>query len=127
MLIAVELHQERSQYVRSQRPRWQKAKTAAYCLAFHVAREGMLKSGWRRAYRIEPSADVHLGVGFTAEVPGGSCIRRFRIPAVNCELRVPTLNNEPVDGMAVYNSADFTSVFPHRCHQSLSLLPIATV
>lgn len=27
-------------------------------------------------------------------------------------------NNEPVDRTVVYNSADFTSVFPHRCHRS---------
>ena len=27
-------------------------------------------------------------------------------------------NNEPVDRTVVYNSADFTSVSPHRCHRS---------
>lgn len=38
---------------------------------------------------------------------------------MNRELQVSTLNDEPVDGMGVHNSANFTSVFPHRRHHSL--------
>jgi hypothetical protein len=32
------------------------------------------------------------------------------------ELRISTLNNEPVDGMVILDSTYFTSVFPRRRH-----------
>jgi hypothetical protein len=81
----------------------------------------------RRADRIEPPADVYLGVGFTAEMPGADCVGGLGIPAMNRELRVATLYDEPVDGTSVHNSADFTSAFAHHCHHSYPRCRFATV
>src|SRR5579872_5761950 len=44
---------------------------------------------------------------------------------MNRELRVAALYDEPVDRTGVHNSADFTSVFAHRRHHSLSLVPLS--
>jgi hypothetical protein len=55
-------------------------------------------------------------VGFTAEVSGAARVRSLGSPAMNRELRIATLYDEPVNGMSIYDSANFTAVLAQRCH-----------
>jgi len=73
----------------------------------------------RRTHGVEPSADVHLGVGFAAEVPCPIRICGRRVPPENGQLGIATSNHKPVCGIVGHDSADFTSVFVKRCHRSL--------
>jgi hypothetical protein len=73
----------------------------------------------RRTYRVKPSANVHLSVGFPAEVPCSGRICGFRVPFENSELRIAALNHKPVNRIAGYRSADFTSEFLKGCHKFL--------
>jgi hypothetical protein len=70
----------------------------------------------RRTYGFEPSADVNLGMGLSAVVPGPSRIGRLGAPFHNSEVRVSAFNHEPVNGIGGYYSADFTTEFAYRCH-----------
>src|SRR6266481_871985 len=73
----------------------------------------------RRTYRVKPSANVHLSVGFPAVVPCAGCICGLRVPFENSELRIAALNHKPVNRIAGYRSTDFTSEFLKRCHEIL--------
>ena len=70
----------------------------------------------RCAHGVKPAADVHLGVGFAAVMPGSGRCGSLRIPAVHGKLGISTLNHEPVDGVTCHDSTDFTSEFLKRCH-----------
>ena len=71
----------------------------------------------RRTYRVKPSANVHLSVGLPAVVPCSGRICGFRVPFENRELRIAALNHKPVNRIAGYCPADFTSEFLKRCHK----------
>ena len=73
----------------------------------------------RRTCRLKPSADVNLGMGFSAIVPCPSRIGRFGVPFDNSEVRASALNHEPVSGICGYYSANFTTEFAYRCHGPL--------
>ena len=70
----------------------------------------------RRAHRVEPAADVDLGVSFAAIMPGSGRVGGFRTPPVHGKLGISTPNHEPVDRITGHASADFTSEFPQGCH-----------
>jgi hypothetical protein len=80
----------------------------------------------RRTYRVKPSANVHLSVGFPAEVPCSGRICGLRIPFENSELRLAALNHKPVNRIAGYRSADFTSEFLKRGHKFLIVSELAS-
>jgi hypothetical protein len=50
-------------------------------------------------------------------VPCAGCICGLRVPFENGELRIAALNHKPVNRIAGYCSADFTSEFLKRCHE----------
>ena len=68
----------------------------------------------RPTYRIEPSADVDLGMRFPAEVPRAGRVRGFQVPPENSELRITALNHKPMGGVAVHRSTNFTFEFLKR-------------
>jgi hypothetical protein len=67
---------------------------------------------WRRTHRVEPAADVDLGVGLATKMSGTGRIGGFRTPAKDRQLRASALNDEPMHRVAVDDSADFTSILP---------------
>jgi hypothetical protein len=71
----------------------------------------------RRAYRIKPAADVDLSVRLSAEVASADRIRGFQVPAENRQLRVATLNDEPVQRIIGHRSADLTSELLNLGHR----------
>src|SRR5262249_12432668 len=71
---------------------------------------------WWCTNGVKPSADVHLRVGFSAEMACSGGIRGLRVPFVHRELRIAALDDEPMNGIAGYRSADFTSEFLQGCH-----------
>ena len=79
---------------------------------------------WLRwcAHGVKPAADVHLGVGLTAVVPGSGRIGGFGIPSVHRKLGISTLNHKPVGGIAGHDSTDFAS---ELLHVVMSSFPIA--
>lgn len=70
----------------------------------------------RRANCFKPSANVDLGMGFSAEVASSRGIRSFRLPLENTELGITALNHKPVVRAISDPSADFASEFLKRCH-----------
>jgi len=70
----------------------------------------------RRANRLKPAAYVDLRVGFAAEVPSASRARGIYIPLEHRELRIATLNDNPVIGVVGDSSTDFTSEFLKSRH-----------
>src|SRR5579863_1063798 len=74
---------------------------------------GALPETWlrRRAHRLEPATDVHLGMSFTAVMPGSGRIGGFRIPPAHSKLGISASNHEPVGGAGGHQSTDFTSKF----------------
>jgi hypothetical protein len=70
-----------------------------------------------RADRVKPAADIHLGVGFAAEVPGPGRVGGLGIPAVHRKFGISTLNHKPVDGLIGHDSADFASELLQCCHE----------
>lgn len=57
-------------------------------------------------------------MGFTAEVSGTARVRGLCTPAMNRELRIATLYDEPMNGMGIYDSANFTAVLAQCRHDS---------
>ena len=80
----------------------------------------------RRTNRVKPSANVHLSVGFPAEVPCSGRICGLRVPFENSELRIAALNHKPVNRIVGHRSADFTSEFLKRCHKLLIVSALAS-
>jgi hypothetical protein len=76
----------------------------------------------RRANRIEPTANVDLCVGFAAEMARSVGVRGFLIPAQDGELRVATLNYEPVQWVTSDRAANFTPEFLERGHHFLGVI-----
>ena len=74
---------------------------------------------WRCAHRIKPATDIHLGMSFTAKMPGSSRVSGFRIPAVYGEIGIPTSNHEPVGRIGRNQSTDFTPEFLQGGHGSV--------
>src|SRR6267142_6139162 len=70
----------------------------------------------RRAHRVKPATDIHLGMSFTAVMSGSSGIGGFRIPPVHGQIGISASNHEPMDGIGSNESTDFTPEFLHRCH-----------
>src|ERR1700752_2741813 len=70
----------------------------------------------RGAHRIEPAADVHLGMSFTAVMPGSGRIGGFRIPSIDGEIGISAPNHEPVGGIRGHKATDFASEFLQRSH-----------
>jgi hypothetical protein len=83
-----------------------------------MARSAPLLEAWLRrgTHRIEPAADVNLGVSFSAVVPGAGGVSDIGIPTEHGKVGIPTSDDEPVDGIASYDPADLTSVFLQSCH-----------
>ena len=80
---------------------------------------GLLEARLRRGtHGIEPAADVYLGMGFTAVMPGSGRIGGLRIPSVDRKIRISAPNHEPVRGISGHKSTDFTSEFLQRRHRS---------
>jgi len=85
------------------------------------ARRGLPKAWFRwGAHGLKPTADVHLGVSFTAEMPGSRRVGRFGVPSVHSKFRISTSNHEPAGGVTGHESTDFTSEFLYRCHAFVS-------
>lgn len=70
----------------------------------------------RRAYRVEPAANVYLGMSFTAVMSCTRCIGGFRIPPVNGEIGISASNHEPVDRIGGNQSTNFAPEFLQHCH-----------
>jgi hypothetical protein len=66
-------------------------------------------------------------VGLSAKVSGPDRIGSVGSPTKNGQLHSSALNYEPMDRLAVDNSAHFTSVFPHTGHSSLPSPPIPKI
>jgi hypothetical protein len=75
----------------------------------------------RCAHRVKPATDVHLGVSFTAVMPGSGRTGGFRIPSVDGEVGISTSNHEPVGGAGGNESTNFTPEFPQCCHTLCSV------
>lgn len=75
----------------------------------------------RRAHRFKPATDVHLGVSFTAVMPGSGGAGGFRIPPVHGKVGISTSNYEPVGGARGNESANFTPEFLQCCHAFCSV------
>jgi hypothetical protein len=73
---------------------------------------------WLRwcAHRVKPATDVHLGVSFTAVMPGSGSAGGFRIPPVHGEVGISTSNHEPVGATGGNESTNFTPEFLQCCH-----------
>jgi hypothetical protein len=57
-----------------------------------------LESGfWRHAEGFKPAADIHLGMGFAAEMTGGGAIRGSQIPLDDREFLISALDYKPMD------------------------------
>ena len=80
----------------------------------------------RGADGIEPAADIDLGVGFSAEMPGSIRVRVVFVPAEHCELNVAALNYEPVHRVVGDRTADFASEFLKRGHDFIPLCNAGT-
>jgi len=65
----------------------------------------------RRAGRVEPSADIDLRMGLTAEVSRARRVRNFRLPTQDGELGVSALNDEPVHRVVGDVPANFAAKF----------------
>ena len=77
----------------------------------------MLKDGLgRRTYRLKPSAYIHLGVPFAAEMAGSERIRRLRIPFEHIQLTVAALDHKPVIWAIRHTPTNFTTEFLKGCH-----------
>jgi hypothetical protein len=69
-----------------------------------------MRSGLLAAERLEPPADIHLGVGFAAVVSGMGFIGRFLRPFENRELRVAAMDHDPPDWLIGLFTTNFTSI-----------------
>ena len=78
----------------------------------------------RRADRVKPAADVHLGMSLTAIMPGSRRVGCFRVPPVDGKIGISTSNHEPVDRIRGNESTDFTSKFLQSCHARRSRLSV---
>ena len=84
--------------------------------------EALLESWLRRCtHGVKPAADVYLGMGFAAVMPGSGRCGSLGTPSVHSKLGFPTSNHEPVHGVIGDDSTDLTSEFLQRCHGSFSM------
>jgi hypothetical protein len=78
---------------------------------------GSLENGFgRRAEGFKPPADIHLGVGFPAEMPGGFGIGSSQIPLDDGKLLVSALDHEPMDRMVTDDAANLALEFFQTRH-----------
>ena len=66
--------------------------------------------GLLAAKRLEPAADVHLGVSFATIVPCMGLIGRFLRPFEDRQLRVAAMNHDPLDRPVRLFVANLTSI-----------------
>lgn len=59
---------------------------------------------------LKPAADIHLGVGFAAIVPGMGLVGRFLGPLENRELRIAAMDHDPPDRLIGLLTTNFTSI-----------------
>lgn len=62
------------------------------------------------AIRLEPTADIDLGVGFAAVVARAPLVGGFLVPLENRQLFITTVDHNPPHGILAFLSADFTSI-----------------
>ena len=80
--------------------------------------EALLESWlWRCTHGVKPAADVYLGMGFAAVMPGTGRCGSLGTPSVHSKLGIPTSNHEPVHGIIGHDSTDLTSEFLQSCHR----------
>src|SRR5580704_4885360 len=72
----------------------------------------------RRAHRFEPAADVHLGVGLAAEMPGRRTVGGIQFPLVDCELLISALDYKPMDRALTNRPANLALKFLKTRHAS---------
>jgi hypothetical protein len=84
-----------------------------------IATRGLLHKArlGRRADGFKPTTDIHLGMGFTAVMPGSRSIGRRGLPSVQRHPGIVTVNYKPVQGGRAHDSAHFTSVLLQGCHR----------
>jgi hypothetical protein len=70
----------------------------------------------RDAHGFEPATDIHLSVGFAAEMPGGGTVRGSQIPLEDCELLISALDDKPMDWILTNDPANFTLEFLQTRH-----------
>jgi hypothetical protein len=73
---------------------------------------GNLETGFGRpAHGFKPAADIHLGVSFVTEMPGGGIIGGSQIPLDDRELLISTLDHKPMDRILTDDPANLASEF----------------
>ena len=88
-------------------------------------RLGSPESGFRRhANGLKPAADIHLGVGFAAEMAGGGAIGGGQVPLDDRELLISALNHKPADRIVTDDPANFALEFLQTRH-AFSVKPMA--
>ena len=70
----------------------------------------------RRADRLEPPADIDLGMRFSTEMAGARGTRGGRVPLEYRELGIAALNDKPVIWAVSDPATDFASEFLESCH-----------
>ena len=65
----------------------------------------------RHAHGFKPTADIHLSVGFAAEMPGGRTRGGGQIPFDNRELLICALDHKPMDRILTDRPANLASDF----------------
>jgi hypothetical protein len=71
----------------------------------------------------EPAGDVDAGVGFAAVVAGTAGVGGFGVPLEDLELVGGALDDEPVDGVRGFDSADLALELGYCRHVVLPLVP----
>ena len=66
--------------------------------------------GLLAAEGLEPAADVHLGVGFAAVVPGMGFVGSILVPFENGQLCIAAVDHNPPDRPVGLLTTDFTSI-----------------
>jgi len=86
---------------------------------------GNLENGFgRRANGFKPAADIDLGVGFAAEMPGSGAIGGSQFPLDDRELLISALDHKPMDWIITDDPANLALEFLQTGH-AFSMEPIA--
>jgi FtsP/CotA-like multicopper oxidase with cupredoxin domain len=72
--------------------------------------------GQRDAHGFKPTADIRLGVGFAAEMPGGRARGGGQVPLDDRKLLIRALDHKPMDRILTDDTANLTSEFLQTRH-----------
>jgi hypothetical protein len=69
-----------------------------------------------RAHGFEPAADVHLGVGFSTEMPGGRTVGCNQVPLNDRQFLISAFDYKPMNRMLTDNPANLALEFLQTRH-----------